>query len=212
MFDQSFDRSKDYFVALQLLRIVDEWLDEIVPSLKELRMKPGLTHTEAEENLDAAIRFMTGRAGAVQNRVRRKVEQINSLRDGLFSATSLRESTKAMALNQAIYVFTVVTVLFTPVSFLATFWALPFLNNPKEGSGVVSEPSAFRNSFIVMPLLTYALVIGVAWAVGKRNSGRALLDLLREYWGKSWSLMRSAWTSRPQLPWRYRGSSPYPEA
>ncbi|KAI1052778.1 hypothetical protein LB505_013643 [Fusarium chuoi] len=37
----------------------------------------------------------------------------------LFNATSLRESTKAMALNQAIYVFTVVTVLFTPVSFLA---------------------------------------------------------------------------------------------
>ncbi|KAH7240744.1 uncharacterized protein BKA55DRAFT_518677 [Fusarium redolens] len=124
MFDKSFNRSKDYFVALQLLRIVDEWLDEIVPSVKELQKDPSLGHPSfcaaaARENFNAAIRSIDERAGAVQRRVRKKVEEINSLRDGLFNATSLRESTKAMALNQAIYVFTIVTVLFTPVSFLA---------------------------------------------------------------------------------------------
>jgi hypothetical protein len=142
MFDKSFGRSKDYFVALQLLRIVDEWLDEVVPSVKELQKNPSLRYpaffaAEAEENFNAAIRSIDERAAAVQQRVRKKVEEINSLRDGvcyytlmleeyfidnllqLFNATSLRESTKAMALNQAIYVFTVVTVLFTPVSFLA---------------------------------------------------------------------------------------------
>ncbi|QGI86870.1 hypothetical protein CEK25_013599 [Fusarium fujikuroi] len=214
MFDNSFKRSRDYFVALQILRIIDEWLDEVQSTVDDMSkdhvlLKASMWDHDYTSNrfFGVAVRYVNEHATATKSRIQKKQEEINSLRDGLFNATSLRESTKAMALNQAIYVFTVVTVLFTPVSFLATFWALPFLNNPKEGSGVVSEPSAFRNSFIVMPLLTYALVIGVAWAVGKRNSGRALLDLLREYWGKSWSLMRSAWTSRPQLPWRYRGSS-----
>ncbi|GKU03033.1 hypothetical protein FLAG1_05027 [Fusarium langsethiae] len=171
MFDKSFNRSKDYFVALQLLRIINEWIDEVIPSIQEIREYPslkrsGLYSTEISENLNAVDIYMKEGASAVQRRIRKKTEEINSLRDGLFNATSLRESTKAMALNQAIYVFTVVTVLFTPVSFLATFWALPFLNNPKEGSDIVPEPSAFRNSFIVMPLLTYALVLGIAWLHG----------------------------------------------
>ncbi len=37
----------------------------------------------------------------------------------LFSATSLREATKGIELNRAVYVFTVVTVIYTPISFLA---------------------------------------------------------------------------------------------
>nr|RBQ94021.1 hypothetical protein FVER53263_10005 [Fusarium verticillioides] len=122
----------------------------------------------------------------------------------LFNATSLRESTKAMALNQAIYVFTVVTVLFTPVSFLATFWALPFLNNPAEGTDIVSMPAAFRNSFIIMPILTYALVIGVAWFVGQQNTVDALSNKLT---GK---LSRSTWKLLSKRPNKSNGRPPYP--
>ncbi|KAL2694889.1 hypothetical protein Neosp_001478 [[Neocosmospora] mangrovei] len=160
MFDKSFTRSKDYFVAIQLLRIMDEWLDEILLSIDDLRGMPVRSRDRfgmdaAEDNIDTATKEMKKVATRFQNRVRKKSEEIKSLRDGLFNATSLREATKAMALNQAIYVFTIVTVLFTPVSFLATFWALPFLNNPiEEGSDMVPEPASFRSSFIAMPLLT----------------------------------------------------------
>ncbi|KAI1059578.1 hypothetical protein LB506_008989, partial [Fusarium annulatum] len=189
MFDNSFKRSRDYFVAFQILRIIDEWLDEVQSTVADMFKDPVLLQASkwadkdrSAESFQVAIRYVNEHVTAAKSRVRKKHEEINSLRDGLFNATSLRESTKAMTLNQAIYVFTVVTVLFTPVSFLATFWALPFLNNPEEGSDTIPEPSAFRNSFIIMPILTYALVIGVAWVVGKRNSVRALLDLLRGYW------------------------------
>lgn len=41
----------------------------------------------------------------------------------LFSATSLPESTKAIALNQAIYVFTIVTVIYTPIGLLAVSYS-----------------------------------------------------------------------------------------
>ncbi|KAF5970889.1 hypothetical protein FCOIX_10112 [Fusarium coicis] len=174
MFDSSFDRSRDYFVALQILRIIDEWLDEVRSTIQDMSKSP--TFEEVEGYFSTTIGYVNDHATTVQYRVRDKREEIISLRDGLFNATSLRGSTKAMALNQAIYVFTVVTVLFTPVSFLAltkkTFWALPFLNNPAEGTDVVPVPAAFRNSFIIMPILTYALVIGVACT--HRDHGKAV--------------------------------------
>ncbi|CAF3623775.1 unnamed protein product [Fusarium graminearum] len=212
MFDKSFNRSRDYFVALQLLRITDEWINEAVSSIQQLRedtnfMHPGFSTFEIKDNLDAVDRYMKEKADPVQKRLQKKKEEINSLRDGLFNATSLRESTKAMALNQAIYVFTVVTVLFTPVSFLATFWALPFLNNPREGSDIVSEPSAFRNSFIVMPLLTYALVLGIAWHVGRENPNATLTRLVSDTWSVLQRWPGSIWELRPRLPERKRTTS-----
>ncbi|QKD60055.2 uncharacterized protein FOBCDRAFT_279658 [Fusarium oxysporum Fo47] len=213
MFDNSFKRSKDYFVALQLLRIVDEWLDEVQSTVEDMVKNPNVTDTfmwvdRSRASCDVAVRYVNEHATAAQSRVRKKREEINSLRDGLFNATSLRESTKAMALNQAIYVFTVVTVLFTPVSFLATFWALPFLNNPTEG--VVPVPSAFRNSFIIMPLLTYALVIVVAWFVGQRNSVNRLLTMLGKLGESTGQLLRSGWNLLRKKPGRGNGRSPYP--
>ncbi|KAJ4029534.1 hypothetical protein NW758_013421 [Fusarium oxysporum] len=213
MFDKSFQRSKDYFVALQLLRIVDEWLDEVQSSVEDMvkilnRKYMFPCDISSKGCYDDAVRYVNEHTTAAQSRVRKKREEINSLRDGLFNATSLRESTKAMALNQAIYVFTVVTVLFTPVSFLATFWALPFLNNPTEG--VVPVPSAFRNSFIIMPLLTYALVIVVAWFVGQRNSVNRLLTMLEKLGESTGQLLRSGWNLLRKKPGKGKGRSPYP--
>ncbi|EWY85762.1 hypothetical protein FOYG_12871 [Fusarium oxysporum NRRL 32931] len=88
MFDKSFDRSKDYFVALQLLRLMDEWIDEVVPSIKEMKENPSverfpLCAAEAMDNFDAAIRNMKERADVVQKRVRKKQVEVNSLRDGV---------------------------------------------------------------------------------------------------------------------------------
>ncbi|WAO87529.1 Hypothetical protein NCS54_00484100 [Fusarium falciforme] len=203
MFDSSFTRSKDYFVAIQLLRIMDEWLDELFLSIDDLRGMPAWRRAsfcmdEAEDNINVAIKNMKERATRFQNRVRKKSEEIKSLRDGLFNATSLREATKAMALNRAIYVFTVVTVLFTPVSFLATFWALPFLNNPsEEGSDMVPEPTSFRSSFVTLPLLTYALVIGIAWYMRPDQSRYKLPDWLTGIWDTTREALRSAWNSFP---------------
>ncbi|UPK90425.1 hypothetical protein LCI18_001360 [Fusarium solani-melongenae] len=203
MFDSSFTRSKDYFVAIQLLRIMDEWLDELLLGIDDLGGMPARRNAisgmdAAEDNINVVTKNMKERATRFQNRVRKKSEEIKSLRDGLFNATSLREATKAMALNQAIYVFTVVTVLFTPVSFLATFWALPFLNNPaEEGSDMIPEPSSFRTSFIAMPLLTYSLVIGVAWYMRPDQSSYGLPGWLTGIWDTTREALRSAWNSFP---------------
>lgn len=88
MFDKSFNRSKNYFVALQLLRIIEEWIEEILPSIEQLRedrrfKNPIFFSSEGSKNLDAADRFIKERGFAVLRRVRNKTAEINSLRDGV---------------------------------------------------------------------------------------------------------------------------------
>ncbi|KAH6681013.1 hypothetical protein F5X68DRAFT_192728 [Plectosphaerella plurivora] len=80
MFDRSFQRSRDYFTALQLLRLVDKWTDENVAALEKLASKWQLQ---------------------------------------LFNATSLREATRGTSLNMTLYLFTVVTIIYAPIGFLA---------------------------------------------------------------------------------------------
>lgn len=121
MFDSSFTRSKDYFSALQILRLVDEWVDEGVEKLRELQQGDQVvilerfeTRHHCDENWNRAIRNIEMRAQQIKNRVAKKSEEIKSLRDGvrrlwttpvlegtapltasqLFNATSLREATK----------------------------------------------------------------------------------------------------------------------
>jgi hypothetical protein len=84
---------------------------------------------------------------------------------------------------------------------------LPFLNNPREGSDIVPEPSSFRSSFIMMPLFTYALVVGIAWHVGQENPNGALLSLVKDTWKELRQLPRTLWELRPRLPERIKTKS-----
>ncbi|KAI0410808.1 hypothetical protein F5X98DRAFT_358738 [Xylaria grammica] len=182
MFDDSFKLSRTYFGILQLLRIIDDWVESTVLDLKELRRQYTLTRESAtpddvnnlESNWKTVLEIAEGKAETIRNRVIRKTEDIKSLRDGLFNATSLREATKAIALNRAIYVFTIITVIYTPLGFLATFWALPFFSNPAE---TVPLPSAFSSTFIVIPIATYGLALAVAFYFGSTRAQKSAQTL-----------------------------------
>uniref|UniRef100_A0A0D2Y3K1 Uncharacterized protein n=1 Tax=Fusarium oxysporum (strain Fo5176) TaxID=660025 RepID=A0A0D2Y3K1_FUSOF len=122
--DKTLD-SIDSLVEVDILRIINEWIDEPLANMEKLRDSTALKQNifgadQARNNFDAAIRIMRQCRDKTRARIKKKSEEIESLRDGLFNATSLREATKAMELSQAVYAFTVVTVLFTPVSFLAS--------------------------------------------------------------------------------------------
>lgn len=88
MFDKSFNRSKDYFLALHLLGKVDEWIDEVLPSMEVLREnaqleQDGFYRPGVSESIGAADKWIKEQAGLVQRRVRKKKEEIKSLRDGV---------------------------------------------------------------------------------------------------------------------------------
>ncbi|AEO70944.1 uncharacterized protein THITE_2057010, partial [Thermothielavioides terrestris NRRL 8126] len=130
MFDDSFHLSRTYFAALQTLRRASNMVDDTIRNWSDLRRRwnslvcpSGMFSdddlADAAHNWDTATAIIEARAQRVQATISRKSEEIKSLRDGLFNATSLREAGKSIALNRAIYVFTVVTVLYTPIGFLA---------------------------------------------------------------------------------------------
>ncbi|KAK3693000.1 hypothetical protein B0T22DRAFT_370630 [Podospora appendiculata] len=136
MFDESFQRSQVYFTVLETLRISGDWVDEVAKTYKQLRrqwndnVEPSKVFDAAdwralEAGWDAVDRLITDRAALLQDRIDRKTEEVKSLRDGLFNATSLREASKGIELNRAVYVFTVITVIFTPISFMAVGSPLP---------------------------------------------------------------------------------------
>ncbi|PSR84123.1 hypothetical protein BD289DRAFT_369053 [Coniella lustricola] len=124
--------SRQYFSVLQLLRIADLWIDENVAEWERFKrtMIDRIKETKREyqdnykplqsfdEQVDKVNQLLHMQAKQLKERIARKTEDVKSLRDGLFNATSLREAMKGMALNRAIYVFTAVTIVYTPLGFM----------------------------------------------------------------------------------------------
>ncbi|XXH01996.1 hypothetical protein Hte_008360 [Hypoxylon texense] len=177
MFDDSFQLSEQYFTVLQLLRIFRDWIAELEGGFEDLERELlgqfeswqvwrrqyapededawPLDMDVLEENFEKVRSFFELRINPLKERIRRKEYEVESLRDGLFNAASLREALKAKTLNLFIGAFTVVTVFFTPLSFMATFWAIPFMTQSPQAPSPV--PNGFATSFVAVPMLTYVL-------------------------------------------------------
>ncbi|KAK0616570.1 hypothetical protein B0T14DRAFT_434802 [Immersiella caudata] len=177
MFDDSFERSGVYFTVLETLRVSSDWARDTLKTWEALLeqwkhdAQPEKLFSPAdlvalEENWAVVDRHIRARFEELMTRLTNKTEEIKSLRDGasgnVFNATSLREASKGIELNRAVYIFTVVTVLYTPLGFLATFFALPSLNNPGD-NGLVGVPKGFKTTMIVIPLLTYLVSLAFVW-------------------------------------------------
>ncbi|KAK5652329.1 hypothetical protein OQA88_10679 [Cercophora sp. LCS_1] len=136
MFDDSFQRSKVYSTVLETLRVSGDWVRDFLKTWESLReqwetnVKPDRIFDKKdsaaiEKNWAVVDRMMRARAEVLLTRITSKAEEVKSLRDGVFNATSLREASKGIELNRAVYVFTVVTVIFTPPGFLAVSSPVP---------------------------------------------------------------------------------------
>ncbi|KAK4229790.1 hypothetical protein QBC38DRAFT_358554 [Podospora fimiseda] len=131
MFDSSFETTKDCLSALTVLREISRLVEETTVDWSNLvrQWSGGGPHSSrrngsssAEDELTANWKIATSRlvgsAKRIQDRIGPLREEITNLRDFLFNATYLREAVKGMAMNKAVYIFTVVSVVFTPMSFM----------------------------------------------------------------------------------------------
>lgn len=86
MFDASFERSKTYFTALQILRLVDEWSSESVTSLDEVT-KRVMDRRGSDPGLKGPLSKIRSEVEAevqkISHRVKAKTAEIESLRDGV---------------------------------------------------------------------------------------------------------------------------------
>ncbi|KAI0176976.1 hypothetical protein BJ166DRAFT_11694 [Pestalotiopsis sp. NC0098] len=120
MFDgANFERSRSYFAVLQLLRIFSDRIKEtrkdLMQVIDQLGQNRSLFKSTGLEEAESRL----------VERIDRKTEEIKTLRDGLFNSTSVREATRATQMNRYVIVFTVVTVLYTPPSFISALFATP---------------------------------------------------------------------------------------
>ncbi|KAI1740259.1 hypothetical protein F4680DRAFT_448019 [Xylaria scruposa] len=191
MFDDSLQLSEQYFTILQLLRIWPNWIEETERGIKNLgdeliqkceSWKSWQEHqaqndlsqwpldiAKLKHNIERLQGFFGTRALPLQERIKKKNEEVKSLQDALLSTSSLRETLKAKTLNLYIGVFTTVTVFFTPLGFIATLWTIPFLQSNLNNIA----PKGFTESFIAVPVLTYILsgsIVLYFWAKSPRRS------------------------------------------
>ncbi|EAW25667.1 uncharacterized protein NFIA_044860 [Aspergillus fischeri NRRL 181] len=127
MFDSSFARSDFYFTILQHLRIFAQTIRDTGSDLQALA-DLGLFHLRIPlDNIESPAaaaweQIMTRfeeTSDRLLQRIYNQTEDIRSLRDGLFNATSLREASKSTNMNRYIMVFTIMTILYLPLSFVA---------------------------------------------------------------------------------------------
>ncbi|KAK6956933.1 hypothetical protein Daesc_002215 [Daldinia eschscholtzii] len=185
MFDTSSRLSRLYFTVIQLFRLMTEWIEESASDIDQLKRKfreiryevrLGLSANEiasVEKNWDTISSKMNLLAERLYSRIHRKQEEIKSLRDGLLNATSLRDAGRATALNRAIYAFTAVTIIYTPLRFMATFWALPVLNSSSNNESAISW-KAFISTFVLIPALTYIICPIAVWYFSLESSQKSL--------------------------------------
>ncbi|KAK7223549.1 hypothetical protein V2G26_011552 [Clonostachys chloroleuca] len=127
--DESLLQTETHFQILQLLRIAALWVGTAARELHSARadiMEPD-TNNPFLFNLrhlwDDVEKNLEDHSKKIISRIDRKTEEIKSLRDGLFHATSLGEATRGTQINEYIFVFTVMTIVFLPLNFIASLYS-----------------------------------------------------------------------------------------
>ncbi|KAI2639119.1 hypothetical protein GGS26DRAFT_376989 [Hypomontagnella submonticulosa] len=184
MFDSSFERSRLYFTVLQTLRIISEWVHESERELQQLKRDfyanfqssiarrgsigsngsdapPTAFINEIDKAWEELIAMHSSSSQSLLNRIEKKEEDIKSFRDGLFSATSVREASRATAMNQYILVFTFVTIFYLPLSYASSLFSMDLFTY----DSTESSQSSFLISTVTIALVTWAVAAVVLWLV-----------------------------------------------
>ncbi|KAI1104486.1 hypothetical protein F4804DRAFT_187801 [Jackrogersella minutella] len=184
MFDSTFERSRLYFTVLQTLRIFSEWIQESERELQQLKRDfdvniqsnlarhgsissnrddlPSSTFIkEIDLAWDELIDMHHSSSRSLLDRIEKKEAEIKSFRDGLFSATSVREASRATLLNQYILVFTIVTIFYLPLNYVSSLFSM----------GIFAYDSVQRSQFsfvistVMIALATWVVSAVVLWLV-----------------------------------------------
>ncbi|KAI1418563.1 hypothetical protein F5Y13DRAFT_2710 [Hypoxylon sp. FL1857] len=184
MFDSTFERSRLYFTVLQTLRIMSEWIQESERELQQLRkdfgisvqpnaarrgsISPGLDDApsntfikEIDEAWEELMSIHTSTSKCLLDRIEKKEAEIKSFRDGLFSATSVREASRATVLNQYILVFTIVTIFYLPLNYVSSLFGMDIF----PYSNIGQSQSSFVITTVMIAFGTWAVSAVVLWLV-----------------------------------------------
>lgn len=128
--DSQFTKSRTYFWALQTYKMFDEKLAEIIKTWEKFRrdkfyeVNDGLlpnSHLDLGiERIEASVEKLRG----LQEVVRKKYTEVESLRQGLFGASALFDSRTAVRQGDNIRLLTYNTLLFLPLTFTTSIYGM----------------------------------------------------------------------------------------
>ncbi|KAH6840599.1 hypothetical protein B0I37DRAFT_437920 [Chaetomium sp. MPI-CAGE-AT-0009] len=207
MFDTSYARSRVYFKTLEMLRIFGDIIRETGRDLQEMdpeRLLQGsflragwdaqyflredpVTDKALWKNWRILSEFQKGAEERLIRRIAEKTEEIKSLRDGLFNATSLREAARSTTMNRYVIVFTVVTVLYLPPSLTSSIFGTPLFDGEEKSETV----ERFKTSTIIVCIVTYVLSFLLLWVADKWDTAGSLYHETRQFAASTWSRLNA---------------------
>ena len=158
--DIRFSKSRTYFWALQVYKMFERRLDETITIWEsfaaehEFDMFDGIMPRIQINIALERINYNVGVLRDLRNVVRKKQEEVESLRRGLFGASALFDSRSAVRQGDNIQLLTYVTIFFLPLSFSASIF----------GMQVVLPSLPIKVLIIVMPtifVLTFLVVLNL---------------------------------------------------
>ncbi|KAK8875056.1 hypothetical protein PGQ11_005570 [Apiospora arundinis] len=178
-----FEQSETYFFVIELLRIATDWVTEATVDLDALRVRVcgGVKwkHKDASELIETRWEEVLGVADKYKDsllkRIEKKREEVYSLREALFNATSVREATKGTHINEYILVFTVMTVLYLPLGFMATLYGIDMFDFKMPG-----QKTQFAITTTVVSVATYVAASGLLYGVRRRRKKGSYREVLGE--------------------------------
>ncbi|KAL8994198.1 MAG: hypothetical protein Q9169_005774 [Polycauliona sp. 2 TL-2023] len=170
--DRDFSNSKRYFWALQSLRLFAEYIDgtlrNVSPMILSARNFDSSIQSSEKHRRRQEVYIVECREklGALRGRIERKRQEVQSLSDGLFSASSVAEGRLAADQNSNIRLLALVTIAYLPLNLATSIYGMDALPN---GANLVS--------YIVVTIslctITYILVLnlrylkeGITWIRG----------------------------------------------
>ncbi|KAI0412959.1 hypothetical protein F5X98DRAFT_353354 [Xylaria grammica] len=188
--DEQLSQSETYFSILQLFRVWEETITQTKRHLgdltnmcqHQLNISIQYSHNAPEEEAAIAIiaenwKTVTysfeGYAQTLLERMNHKTGEIKSLRDALFNAQSVREATKATRMNQYLFIFTIVTILYLPPTFAATFFGMHLFDGENGPTEWTQE--TFWKVFGGVTGVTYLLAAVALMGVRRQRAAKAWL-------------------------------------
>ncbi|KAK6840133.1 hypothetical protein PG987_005999 [Apiospora arundinis] len=198
-----FESSDKYFFVIELLRISAEWIKETVNDLRYTQEEvtgilqslmcypyfpgeatPSVAYVPdaswkacadvIRHNWEVVFRDLKRFEDDLLGRIERKTQEVKSLRDGLFSATSVKEATKSTQINECILVFTVMTITYLPLGFVATLYGLDMFDFRMPG-----QTKSFAITIVAVALTTYLVAGWFLYEVRQRRKKKGLLSWIQ---------------------------------
>ncbi|KAH6886791.1 hypothetical protein B0T10DRAFT_442909 [Thelonectria olida] len=147
---------------------------------------------------DCGVQKIIDRTKALDRHAQRTLSDLDYLVQMKQAQSSLEEAETAGRLNNYIMLFTLVTIVFTPLSFLTSLFAIPFDYFPQNSDGEIRVESNWFTERMVageFTTLGFVLLFGTAMYYGRWPSRRQVGQFFQSPWKKASSSPKHASSS-----------------